>query len=111
MHILDTLEQCHLPKIPHYYDHSMNFIMAVSFESPMVASILPVILSRVLGDDQTTDALRLSLLGVAPVHRSFLHFRGHGCSDSAKEDMLLVNAFRLKSKQTSAKVCATAHGA
>jgi len=111
MHILDTLEQCHLPKIRHYCDHSMNFIMAVPFENPMVASILPLILSRAPGDDLAIDALRLSLLGVASVHRSFLHHRGQACSDVAKEGMVLANTFRLKSKQTLAKACTTTHGA
>ena len=89
----------------------MNFIMAVPFENPMVASILPLILSRAPGDNLAIDALRLSLLGVASVHRSFLHPRGQAHSDSAKEGMLLTNAFRPRSKQTLAKACTTTHGA
>ena len=39
MHILDTLEQCHLFKMRHYCDHSMNFV-AVPFENLKVATIL-----------------------------------------------------------------------
>jgi len=73
MHILDTLEQCHLPKIRHYCDHSMNFIVAVPFENPMVASLT---LGSAPDDDPAIDVLRLSLRGVASVHRSFLHSRG-----------------------------------
>jgi len=69
MHILDTLEQCHLSKIRHYCDHSMNFIMAVLFENPMVAIILPLILSCAPGDDLAIDGLRLSLH--RPPGRSF----------------------------------------
>ena len=111
MHILDTLEQCHLSKIRHYRDHSMNFIMAVPFENPMVASIVPLVLSRAPGDDSAIDALRLSLLGVASVHRSFLLSRSRVCSGSAKENILLANAFRLKSKQALAEACTTSHGA
>jgi len=65
MHILDTLEQCHLSKIRHYCNRSMNFIMAV--ENPMVASILPLTLGSAPGEDPTVGALRLSLLGVASV--------------------------------------------
>lgn len=67
MHILDTLEQCHLSKIRHYCDHSMNFIRAVPVENPMVASILPLILGSAPGEDPAIDALGLSLLGVASV--------------------------------------------
>ena len=111
MHILDTLEQCHLFKIRHYCDHSINFIMAVPFENPMAASILPLILSCAPGDDPAIDALRLSLLGVSSAHRSFLLSRSQACSESAKEYMVLANVFRLKSKHTLAKACATSQGA
>ena len=98
-------------KIRHYCDHSVNFIMAVPFENPMVAFVLPLILSCAPGDDLAVDALRLSLLGVASVHQSFLLSRSQPCFDSAKEHMLLANAFRLKSKQTLARACATPRGA
>ncbi|KAF9653199.1 hypothetical protein BDM02DRAFT_2144413 [Thelephora ganbajun] len=97
--------------IRHYCDHSMNFIMAVPFENPMVASVLPLILSCAPGDDLAIDSLRLSLLGVASVHQSFLLSRSQACSDSAKEYMLLAHMFRLKSKQTLAEACTTPHGA
>lgn len=89
----------------------MNFIMAVPFENPMVAFILPLILSCPPGNDPAIDALRLSLLGVASVHQSFLLSRNQVCSSSAKECMLFANAFRLKSKQILAKACTTPHGA
>jgi len=106
MHILDTLEQCHLSKIRHYCDHSMNF-MAVPLENPMVASILPLILSCAPGDEPAIDALRLSLLGVASSQQSFVLSRSQVCSNSAKEYMLPASTSRLKSKQTLARVCAT----
>ena len=66
MHILDTLEQCHLSKIRHYCDHSVNFIMAVPLENPMVASILPLILSCAPGDDRAIDALRRISPSITP---------------------------------------------
>ena len=111
MHILDTLEQCHLSKIRHYCDHSMNFIMAMPLENPMVVSILPLILSCAPGDEPAIDAPRLSVLGVRSIHRSFLLSRSQVCSNSAKEYMLLASTSRLKSKQTLARACATPHGA
>jgi len=98
-------------KIRHYCDHSVNFIMAVPFENPMVASILPLILGCAPGGDLAIDALRLSLLGVASIHQSFLLSRSQACSDSAKELLVLANTFRLKSKQTLAKACTTPRGA
>jgi hypothetical protein len=81
--------------------------MAVPFENPMVATILPLILSCAPGDDLAIDALRLYLLGVASVHRSFLPSRSQACSDSAKETRAVANTFGLKSKQTLTKACCT----
>lgn len=84
--------------------------MAVPLENLMVASILPLTLSCAPGGDPAIDALRLSLIGVASVHRSFLFSRSQVYSGSAKEYMVLACTFRLKSKQTLVNACATPRG-
>lgn len=85
--------------------------MAVPSENPIVAANLPLILSRAPGSDAAIEALRLSLLGVAAVHQSFLLSRSGLSSNGATEAMTLANNFRLKSKHQLAKACTTASGA
>jgi hypothetical protein len=85
--------------------------MAHPSENPIVAANLPLILSRSPGSDSAIEALRLSLLGVASVHQSFLLSQSGLSSNGASEAMALANNFRLKSKQHLAKACTTASGA
>jgi hypothetical protein len=85
--------------------------MAVPSENPIVAANLPLILSRAPGTDSAIEALRLSLLGVASVHQSFLLSRSGLAANGAAEAMAMAHNFRLKSKQHLVKACQTVSGA
>ncbi|KAF9516682.1 hypothetical protein BS47DRAFT_1390518 [Hydnum rufescens UP504] len=64
--------------IRHYANFSTDLIMAIHTSAalnPVLASTLPMVLSVLPRQSAPIEALRLSLLGVAAVHQSFLHSR------------------------------------
>jgi hypothetical protein len=86
MHILDTLEQCHLFKIRHYCDPSISFTVA-PFEN---LGRLPPILGIHPSDDLAINVLRPSLVGV----ESFFSW-SLACSHT-KEQWFSSTRFKLK---------------
>lgn len=87
-----------IPKIRHYCDNSLNLLMALPSENPVLAANLQLVLSRAPGSDLATEALRKALLGVAATHQSYLLSR-RGATPEAEEAMFLANGFRSESKQ------------
>lgn len=62
--------------IRHYARSSTELIMAVNTSAalnPVLATTLPIVLSVLPRTSASVEALRLSLLGVAAIHQSFLH--------------------------------------
>lgn len=84
--------------------------MAVPSENPIVAANLPLVLSRPLGSDSSTEALRTALMGVAAIHQSYLLARGGATPDGAEEMMLIAQQYRMKSKKHLMKACSTVEG-
>ncbi|EGN99813.1 hypothetical protein SERLA73DRAFT_159962 [Serpula lacrymans var. lacrymans S7.3] len=97
--------------IRHYCDNSLSFIMAIPSENPIVAANLPLIFNHPPGSDTSAEALRMALLGVAAIHRSFLLSQSGVNQGSAEEMLQLGHSFRMNSKQLLAKACATMEGA
>jgi hypothetical protein len=99
-----------LSKIRHYCDNSLNIIMAVPSENPIVAANLPLVLSTPRGSDLPTEALRAALLGVAAIHQSYLLSRGGATQDGADAMMQIAQQYKIKSKSYLAKACTTIEG-